>query len=496
MNTTPMRPTGVSRRSLLLGAAGLVATTAAGCNLVGGSDPDPTTASGSGGGTSAALKIAIVPDPPGASEFYRAQFDLFEEANPGITVEVIENPADQQLNAVELMFQSGEAPDVMRVQGNEAMIRFNDRGWLASLDDLMTDEFIARFPEGSMEPSISGLHLDGTLVSLPLVWGDWGNTNVLIYNADLLAENGFDGPPTTWSEYEEIARTITENGGGDVFGAAPAGPIGPAGGSLIMFANTAVPTSVSRGVNLTTGEVDFANPQLAELVEQWRAMQADGVFEPGWETWDGARAFSEFAAGRIAMYGSATWHVAEVRKLAPEINMQLAAIPVPDSGRGAYAGRALANQPIWSMSSETANPEASLLLMDFLASVDFYRAYYEEFGSFTASMVAWEDQARQNPDQAGILDVAAETIKTVPNPQVANDGVAAEFWAASGADPELKFGVIADQAIVGDTDYLALAEAADEGMDALIVQFEADTPDLREALTFADWDPLTDYVPE
>ncbi|ACQ82182.1 extracellular solute-binding protein family 1 [Beutenbergia cavernae DSM 12333] len=462
-----------------------------GCNLVGGDPGSDDDSTAEGDGEEVTLTAAIVPDPPGASEFYRAQFDLFEEANPGITVDVIENPSDQQLNAIELMFQQGESPDVFRAQGTEAMNRFYDRGWLAPLDELETDEFIARFPEGSMDPAVSGLHREDHLVSLPLVWGDWGQTNLLIYNADILAENGFDGPPETWSEYEEMARTITENGGGDVFGTAPAGPNG---GSISMFANTAAPSSVGTGIDLTTGEPSYTNPQVVELVEQWRGMQADGVFQPGWESWDGARAFSEFAAGRLAMYASATWHVAEIRKLDPEIAMELAPIPVPDSGRVAYSPRSVAQQPIWSMSAESEHPEEALKLMDFLASIDFYAAYYEEFGSFTASMQAWEDAARENPDQAGILDVAEETIRTSPNPQLAGEG-AEEFWAAASANPDLKWGLAADESIINNSEYLPIAEARTQAMEALIAEYEADDPELREQLAFEDWDPLTDYAP-
>lgn len=472
----------LSRRSLLLGT-GVVAATA-GCNLIGGSDDSGPTSSGGGGGA-VQLTIALVPDPPGASEFYRAQLDLFEEANPGITVNVIENPDDQQLNALELMFQSGDAPDVYRCQGTGALTRFAERGWTAPLDDLVTDEFTARFPEGSLAPASSGLHRDGHLMSIPLVWGDWGPTHLWMYNADILADNGFDAPPQTWREMEEMARAITNDGGGQVFGVHPDG--------LDIMMQETLPYGVQPDINLTTGRPHLADDTMVELVEMWRRLQSDGIIIPGWEV-DGANpAFTDFAAGRFAMYPSATWHVAEARKLAPDMNLKLAPIPVPDSGRLAYSARSAAHQPIWSMSSETAHPEESLLLMDFLASIDFYRGYYEEFGSFTASQVAWEEQARQNPDQAGILDVAAEVIRTVPNPQLLAQG-AEGFWTDLGGVPELKVIDVAQDSIISDKDFKPLAEAVDARIEELITEAEADIPNLRELLTFDDFDPLTDWV--
>lgn len=486
MNST-VRRREVSRRSLLLGGAGFLAVTAAGCNLVGGAgdDPDPSGGGGTSGSGSVTLTAAIVPDPPGASEFYRAQFDLFQEANPGITVEVIENPSDQQLNTLELMFQQGEAPDVFRAQGTQALSRFYDRGWLAPLDDLVTDEFIGRFPEGSLEASTSGLHRDGKLVSIPLVWGDWGYTHVWLYNQDLLAASGFDGPPATWSELEEMATKITADGGGDYFGAAPVAPQ--------YIIDSAAPFSVYVA-DLQTGRPQRANELVVEGVEMWRRLQANGALMPGWESWDGSRAFTEFAAGRLAMYPSATWHVAEIRKLAPDIKLGIAAHPVPDAGRVGYSARTAAHQPIWSMSSETAHPEESLLLMDFLASVDFYRAYYETFGSFTASQSAWEEQAMENPDQAGILAVAADDIRTVPDPSLLAQG-AETFWTDVSGNADLNFTDSIKNAIINDTDYRTIAEGLDTQIQAAIDAAVAENPDFMGLITFPDYDPMQDWKP-
>src|SRR5699024_10996176 len=165
---------------------------------------------------------------------------------------------------------------------------------------------------------------------------------------------------------------------------------------------------------------------------------------------------------------------------------------VPDGGRRAYAPRSAAHQPIWSMSSDTAHQEEALLLLDFLASIDFYQAYYEEFGSFTAAQIAWEEQARENPDQAGILDVAAETLKTVPSPQLLAEG-AEEFWSDLSSVPELKVIDTAKDAIINNRDFRPLAEAVDEQVEAMLTDAEEEIPNLRDLLTFADFDPLTDW---
>ncbi len=49
---------------------------------------------------------------------------------------------------------------------------------------------------------------DGEVVSWPLA----RTVEVLVYNADLLQTLGFDAPPTTWEEFEEMACAATEAG--------------------------------------------------------------------------------------------------------------------------------------------------------------------------------------------------------------------------------------------------------------------------------------------
>jgi len=114
-------------------------------------------------GASVTLKIAIVPDPTGASDFYRKQFDTFSTQNPRIHVDVVENPTEQEVNAVSLMFQQGKGPDVYRAQGSAALDQFVQHGWAADLTPHASADFFSRFPKGSMDPKLSGLHRNGGL---------------------------------------------------------------------------------------------------------------------------------------------------------------------------------------------------------------------------------------------------------------------------------------------------------------------------------------------
>ncbi|TDD26809.1 extracellular solute-binding protein [Kribbella turkmenica] len=467
-----------------------VALALSGCNLVGGSsesgdDADKVT-----------VTVGLVPDPPGASQFYRQQFDEFENANPGITVKVLENPSDQQLNAIELMFQQNNAPDVFRAQ-DDGMDRMAARGWVAPLDEFVTPDFLKRFPEGSMDPATSGLHRDGKLMSLPLVWGPWSTLRVFLYNEDLLKKSGFAQPPKTWTELEQMAAKISADGNGKYFAYAPASAKAPA---VEMLASTAVPYSVpATGIDYRTGKPATASGGMVEAVELHRRMQSAKAMMPGWESWDGSRAFKEFAAGRLAMYPTAPWHVAEVRKLAPEIKMGVAGLPVPTTGRGAYLPLSMSFSPLWSMSSKTPHKAESWKVMDFLSSAAFHKAYYEKFGTLTALESAWKAEAEKNPDQAAILKAAQETMRRAPNPALASKGGKAMLDALA-EKKDLKYTDASLRSIVKNQPFAPAAAQLDKELqsylDQVSARFTAKGQEGSAAdLTFANWDPLQDFTP-
>jgi ABC-type glycerol-3-phosphate transport system substrate-binding protein len=448
------------------------------CNLVGA----PTSETEGAG----EVTLAIVPDPSGASELYREQMDRCETENPGLTVNIIENPADQQLNAVELMFQQGDGPDVFQAQGQAALDRFQQKGWVASLSDYADDEFMDRFPDGTLsDPVLSGLYRDDELVSLPLTWGGWSYVSVLLYNKDVLAASGFDSAPETWSELDEIARKVSADNAGSVYGFAPT--TGTASVINYLSPTGSPATIVTNGIDLTTGEANVSDPEFVDLVDTLTGMQADGVLEPGWESWDGTKGFQEMAAGRLAMYVTAPWHVAQVRSINPDLDLGIAAPPVPDSGRQAYNAQLSTFAPHWSMSSESENPDGAWQVLSCLASEEFQGAYYEKFGTLTAIESAWRGKTTE--DQTAIVDIAGETVRYAPNPALQSPGGAAIFNALAG-QTGLNPVAAAAGAIIGNQPFGPIAAALDEQIDAAV---DAVPDASRDDITFADWDPLENY---
>jgi multiple sugar transport system substrate-binding protein/sn-glycerol 3-phosphate transport system substrate-binding protein len=113
---------------------------------------------------------------------------------------------------------AGEPPDMAMAYANQAaayglnddVVALDD--YVAStrygLTDADLDDIYASFVAGDRNP-----YYDDQLMSFP----PNRSMEVMFYNLTLLKEAGYEGPPATWAEFEEMAKAVTELGG-DVFG--------------------------------------------------------------------------------------------------------------------------------------------------------------------------------------------------------------------------------------------------------------------------------------
>jgi trehalose/maltose transport system substrate-binding protein len=132
------------------------------------------------------------------SEWRRDALERFTR-DTGIAVRLLPEPesSTRQLHMhLALMAEHASTPDVFAV----------DVVWPGMLADDLVD-LKPRFSREAKEhfpAMVESFTVDGRLVALPYRT-DMG---VLFYRTDLLHKYGYRGPPSTWSELEEMARTI------------------------------------------------------------------------------------------------------------------------------------------------------------------------------------------------------------------------------------------------------------------------------------------------
>lgn len=121
---------------------------------------------------------------------------------------LMESNIDNYSTALEAMVKAGNSPDLMTY---ENVSEISD-GWYQDLNQVKgLEDLIARF----QSYLVPGLNTFGDqLIALPLELVPIK----MVYNKDLFAKSGIEGPPETWDDVVAYAKKITENGGGTEYG--------------------------------------------------------------------------------------------------------------------------------------------------------------------------------------------------------------------------------------------------------------------------------------
>ncbi len=136
-------------------------------------------------------------------ETERQLAQMYMEQNPDVTVEVLPGPdsSDERFSLYLQLFEAQSADfDVLQLdiiwpgQLAQHLADLNQYGDIQS----SMGEF---FPE-----IVEANTVDDKLTAIP--W--FTDAGLLYYRTDLLEEYGFDGPPETWTELEEMSQTIQE----------------------------------------------------------------------------------------------------------------------------------------------------------------------------------------------------------------------------------------------------------------------------------------------
>ncbi|GJM40465.1 MAG: putative ABC transporter-binding protein [Ardenticatenaceae bacterium] len=284
----------------------------------------------------------------------------FMELNPGITVEVVETPdfVEDRLGTYLQLFEA---------QSPEGDVFQIDVIWPGDLAEHFVDlyEYGAADVAGDhFDAIIENNTVDGKLIGIP--W--FTDAGLLYYRTDLLEKYGYDGPPATWAEMEEMATTIQEGeraeGNEDFWGYVWQGN---AYEGLTCDALEWIASNDGGSIVEPDGTISINNPQAVAIVDT--AASWVGTISP-----EGVTAFGEEDARNMWQAGNAAfmrnWPYAYSLGNADDSVIagmfDVSPLPAGDSGAGAatLGGWQLA------VSKYSNHPEEAARLALFMASYD------------------------------------------------------------------------------------------------------------------------------
>jgi len=290
-----------------------------------------------------------------AQDLLRTRLDEFEEQNPGITVELETLPFDTMRTVLQTQLRSGDAPDVFNWGSGPSF-----GGALAEAGLVM--DLSEAYEENGWEIydfAKERVTQDGVVYGVP---GEMETIGVY-YNKDIFTELGI-AEPTTLAELEAAAETVKAAG---LIPFAVSDQEGWQGGHLLSIALSSR-VGAEQMQQLVSGEGDWSSPEVVETLALWDRYEEAGYLTPfpTSVSYDSGNAL--FYSGEAAMIPTGSWLVDGITVNA---DFEAGYIPFPtQDGQGVFSG-GLGSGPM--VSATTENEEASLALVDFLASPEHGR---------------------------------------------------------------------------------------------------------------------------
>lgn len=339
----------------------------------------------------------------------------FEAAHPQTTIENIPIPFDQVRQQLITMSAGGNPPDIVQLSGPWSQ-ELGPLGVLRDLNELMTPAQQADNWAGGLEAG----SYEGKLYAIPFGLSPHG----LWYNKKILAEAGYNAPPQTMDELNNMMAVLRQTLPAEVY------PIG-IGTTTIDYTLTGFwPWLLTFNARpMYNGDMNFNTPQTRQAFE-WLQMIAQNDYTPLGQQIKEEREL--MAKGQVVMKLDGPYMVGILRKLNPELagnafydTFGVTTVPV-----GAVDHPiTLADIHQLGISAQTEHPDIAWEFVQHLTSSDIaIEEYFIPLGMIPplkSTISQTHPEAFQDPvSQAYINDIIPSMVGGPFNPQY---GAAQQF---------------------------------------------------------------------
>ena len=300
---------------------------------------------------------------------YNTIFDVYEAANPGVTVEfeAFLNTEYNQLLATGL--QGSDGPDLAMVRAYGGVQALIEAGQLMAIDGVVDT--------GSVEQSLLAAatgRTDGNLYGVPFAT----QTLQVFYNKGIFDELGLS-EPTTWDEFTALNEAIAAGGYTPMALGAKDSWMLPIFHEIVGAARYGGPEFRE---GLLAGTTDFTDPDYVasiQIVNDMTKYMVDDVIGVAY-----ADSQIQFTAGTAAQFPGGSFELGNFTAQAPDMELGVYLVPTPPNS--------VSNKPLsagwadgsFSINKKTENEDAAVKLLNWLASPEFGQLFVDEIKQFSA----------------------------------------------------------------------------------------------------------------
>ncbi len=341
----------------------------------------------------------------------------FEARNPDVRVRIQQIPWSAAHEKMLTAHVGRATPDLAQL-GNTWVPEFQALGALVELSGLVAESDLV-----NQDDHFAGIWDTNVIEGKPYGVPWYVDTRVLFYRTDLLAEAGFDEPPTTWQDWRRSLEAVSARGP-DKYGILL--PVNEWTQPVILGLQAGSALLVDRD---TRG--DFSGPAFGQALDFYLGLFADGLAPPVSNN-QVANLYQEFARGTFAMFITGPWNIGECRRRLPEElqdHWATAPLPAPD---GDAPGLSLAGGSSLVLFQSSPHKEAAWRLIEFLNEPAQQVRFFKLTGDLPANKTAWSDpELDADPMVRAFWDQLQHVVSTPKIPEW--EQIATRIWERTEA---------------------------------------------------------------
>jgi multiple sugar transport system substrate-binding protein len=306
----------------------------------------------------------------------------FESENPDIKVNLKVIGWDVLEQQVNTMIATKQTPDILNLNHYAA---FASDDLLMPLEEVISPELKGKFYDSFYDAG----KVDGTAYGLPFLASIRG----LFYNKDLFEQAGISEPPKTWDELVNVAKQIKDKTGVDGFGLPMTNLEGQAYFSYFSWGNG--------GDWKKDGEWVLNSPENVEAVQFMSDLvNKHKVTNPQPTAINRDEMHKVFGSGRIGMMISANFLPTILKSESPDLNYDVAPIPVNEGKDPINLGV----EDFLMVFKSTKNPDAVSEFLDFFYQDERYQEFMTNEGMLPATKAVGVAMSKADPFTAKFID--------------------------------------------------------------------------------------------
>lgn len=347
----------------VLAAGAMALTGCSGSASPGASDPAASSSGSAGGNPGKEVTLSYFTWNNEAN--MQPIVDVFQEANPGITIELSSANNDPIEYARTLLARASgnQLPDIFHMS-LESRTEIINAG-LAK--DITNEDFL----KGSDTTAHEMYSKDGKVYGMSL--SAWAG--VIIYNVDLLKKAGHDSVPTDLDGFIQLGKDLQAAG----ITAYMEDPGNPSGSFIPMLGGYYAKQGKSDQA-IFDGEESFSTWE--PVITQWQRIIDEGVMPKEVIGVSGDQVKQNFISGQVAMYRAGAWDFADLA--AGGINFGTAPFPAIDGGEP-YIGGGPDSPYALSATLEGDKLAAAEKFLSFMNSEEGLKLAEENLGQVSTS---------------------------------------------------------------------------------------------------------------